>query len=260
MRKAFPAPFLAEGQADTQPMSLIDLLLPELEVAIAQSGPERRSDIALSVLDAFVRGVHRFSDQEIAVFDDILFRLAAEIELAAREKLAVGLAPIPRAPLKIIQQLASDDEIRVAGPILSESVRVDETVLAQTAKLKSQAHLVAVSRRRALSETITDILVERGNREVLLTVSKNLGARFSKLGYSRLVKRSEGDDMLATSVGLRSDLPPTLVVFLLTTASEAVCKKLMSERRYDEDTIREAIKAVTADGSGLVGSRSKTPS
>jgi uncharacterized protein (DUF2336 family) len=237
-------------------MSLIDLLLPELEVAIAQSAPKRRSDILLSVLDAFVRGVHRFSDEEIAVFDVILLRLVGEIELAAREKLALGLAPITRAPLKIIQQLASDDEIRVAGPVLSESVRVDETVLAQTANLKSQAHLVAVSRRRTLSEAITNILVERGNREVLLTVSKNLGARFSTSGFSRLVKRSEGDDMLATSVGMRSDPPPTLVVFLLTTASVAVRKKLMSEGRYDEDTIRQAIKAVTADGSGLGGSRS----
>jgi hypothetical protein len=71
-------------------MSLIDLLLPELEVAIAQSAPVRRSDILLSVLDAFARNVHRFSDAEIAVFDDILLRLAGEIELAAREKLALG--------------------------------------------------------------------------------------------------------------------------------------------------------------------------
>jgi uncharacterized protein (DUF2336 family) len=236
-------------------MTLIDSLLPELDVAIAQSAPQRRSDILLSILDAFVRGAPRFSDEEIAVFDDILLRLTAELEIAVREKLSVGLAPIPRAPLKVIWQLANDDEIRVAGPILSESIRLDENDLARIAKSKGQAHLVAVSRRRTLSETITEILVERGNREVLLTLSKNLGAKFSGLGFSRLIKRSEGDDILATNVGLRTDLPRSLVVFLLTTASMAVRNKLMNERRYDEDAVREAIRAVTANVNGSGGSR-----
>lgn len=228
-------------------MSLLNTLLPEFEIAIAQGSPKRRSDMLFSVLDIFVQSANRFSEEEIALFDDIIIRLASEIELAARERLASGLAPIARAPLKIIRLLACDDEIRVAQPILSQSVRVDETVLAQVARSKSQAHLVAIARRKSLSETITDILIERGNREVLLTVSTNLNAKFSASGFSGLVKRSEGDDTLATSVGLRSDLPRPLLIFLLKTASDVVRKKLVSERKYGSDEIRKAIRAVTGD-------------
>lgn len=232
-----------KGQADTPRMSSLNKLLPELELAIARGSPKRRSEMLFSVLDVFANGADRFSDDEIALFDDIIMRLAVEIEMAAREKLAQRLAPIAKAPLNIIHMLACDDEIRVARPILSDSVRIDETVLAQVAKSQSQAHLIAISQRKSLGEIITDILVERGNREVLLTVSKNLNAKFSTLGFSRLVKRSEGDDALAMIVGSRLDIPRPLLIILLTTASELAREKLMSERRYASDEIQEAIKA-----------------
>ena len=42
------------------------------------------------------------------------------------------------------------------------------------------------------------MLVERGDREVVHSVVKNVGARFSDAGFRMLVKRSAGDDDLAT--------------------------------------------------------------
>ena len=230
-------------------MSALNALFPELEIVVGQSSPKRRSDMLFSVLDLFAQGADQFSDEEIALFDDIIMRLASEIELATRERLAYRLAPVARAPRNVIRFLASDDEIRVARPILAESVRVDETVLAQVARSKSQAHLVAISQRQSLSESVTDILVERGNREVLLTASRNLNAKFSAAGFLRLIKRAEGHDMLAISVGSRPDLPRPLRIFFLTTASEVVRRKLIKEGRYGEDEIHEAIKVVTADVS-----------
>ena len=56
--------------------------------------------------------------------------------------------------------------------------------------------MLAISRRKVLAETVTDVLVERGNRDVALSAAQNTGAKFSEAGYIRLVKRSEGDDEL----------------------------------------------------------------
>ena len=63
----------------------------------------------------------------------------------------------------------------------------DETLIAG-ARTKSQEHLLAISRRKLLSEGVTDVLVERGNQEVVVSTAGNFGARFSEFGYSTLTR------------------------------------------------------------------------
>ena len=62
--------------------------------------------------------------------------------------LAQRLAPIPKAPPKIIHTLAFDDLIEVAAPVLSQSERLDDAALMENARNKSQGHLLAISNRK----------------------------------------------------------------------------------------------------------------
>ena len=47
---------------------------------------------------------------------------------------------------------------------------------------------LAISIRKVLSRAVTDVLVQRGNAEVVQSTVKNPGAEFSEKGYDRLVK------------------------------------------------------------------------
>jgi uncharacterized protein (DUF2336 family) len=87
--------------------------------------------------------------------------------------------------------------------VLSRSERLDDETLIETARNKSQAHLLAISIRRVLSGAVTDVLVLRGNDEVIHSTVNNPGAEFSERGFTRLVHRAEGDDSLATCLGMR---------------------------------------------------------
>ena len=87
--------------------------------------------------------------------------------------------------------------------MLSRSERLDDETLIETASSKSQAHLMAISTRRVLSGAVTDVLVQRGNDEVVHSAVGNPGAEFSEHGFSRLVDRAEGNDSLASCLGLR---------------------------------------------------------
>ena len=58
-----------------------------------------------------------------------------------------------------------------------------------------------------LSSAVTDVLVLRGNDEVIQSTVNNPGAQFTERGFNRLVNRAEGDDNLATCVGLRPNIP-----------------------------------------------------
>jgi uncharacterized protein (DUF2336 family) len=220
-------------------------LLNQVEDAMASGSAARRGKIVRHVTDLFIVGSAQCSEQEIALFDDVLTRLAAEIEISARALLAVRLAPVENAPPRIIRALAFDQEIDVAGPVLEQSARLDDSALVENARHMGQAHLLAISRRQALSELVTDVLVERGDQQVVLSAAENRGAKFSVSGFSVMVRRADGDDRLAASVGARPEIPPHLFNKLLAKASQAVRVKLEAAHPEAVREVRDAVAEVT---------------
>lgn len=217
----------AEEAAGEQ-QSLID----ELETAVASGSSGQHAATVRRIVDLFLSSAIRYSDEQIALFDDVIARLARDIEVAARAELSARLAPLTRAPPNVIRMFAFDVAIEVAGPVLRQSPCLDEATLVDVATRMRQSHLLALSQRDTLSPPVTDILVDRGDRHVLGSVAANKGARFSDTGFSELVKRSQGDDDLAAAVGLRSDLPRHLFLRLLAKASDVVRMKL--EESYSQ--------------------------
>src|SRR6185437_4228242 len=98
-----------------------------------------------------------------------------------------------------------------------------------------------------------DLLVAQGDYEVLRSVARNEGARFSQTGYGRLVERSINDDDLAVSVGLRKDISKEHFRALVSRASEAVSKKLAA----DNPAIADEVNRVLADLTGRAVGGSK---
>jgi uncharacterized protein (DUF2336 family) len=206
----------------THTASLID----ELERALACGTTEQRLQALWRITDLFITGATRYTGEQIDLFDDVICKLAAAIETKARAKLASRLAPVPQAPTRLMRTLAFDDDIEVAQPILVESDRLEDGDLIDNANTKSQRHLYAIAQRRSLSEGVTDVLVNRGDQKVVHSVAKNSGARFSDAGFRMLVKRSIGDDVLATQVGRRPDIPRQHFLALLDKASSSVRERL----------------------------------
>lgn len=216
--------------------------ISELEHAIANGSAERRSQILQRITDLFVLGSARFSDDDIALFDDVIGRLAAKIEQSAQVLLATRLAPIANSPPKTIRTLAFNDAIEVAGPVLSQSGRLDDATLVELASQKGQGHLLAMTRRPSLSEAVTTVLVKRGDRDVVIGVIGNKGARFSDVGFAMLVQRSENDDGLAACLGARPDIPPHMLLTLVARASETVRVKLEAANPSAREAVRLAVR------------------
>lgn len=220
-------------------------LLDELQSALAHGTVARRVETLRRVTDLFVNGAVDFSDEQITLFDDVFQCLMMHIETSARALLASRLAPIDTAPPRTIRTLAFDDVIEIAGPVLSKSERLDDEILIETARSKSQAHLMAISTRRVLSGAVTDVLVLRGNDEVIQNTVNNPGAEFTERGFTRLVSRAEGDDNLATCVGLRPTLPRHLYLKLLAKASATVRARLEAADPQHAGEVPDAVHEVT---------------
>jgi uncharacterized protein (DUF2336 family) len=127
-----------------------------------------------------------------------------------------------------MRKLAHDDDIAVAGPVLTQSVRLQENDLVDIAKTMGQAHLNAIAGREGIGEAVTDVLVRRGDDEVVRNVADNPSAKLSEGGFSALVRRAEGDGTLAEKVGQRHDIPPHLFRDLLVRATAVVQQRLLA--------------------------------
>jgi uncharacterized protein (DUF2336 family) len=209
-------------------MSASASLIPELEDVIQNGSYARRAETVRRIANLFIDGAPAFNEGHIGVFDDVLCRLVVEIEKKARAEMARSLAPIANAPGELMRQLAHDDDIMVAGPVIAQSPRLAETDLVSIAQTKGQAHLFAISGREGIGEAVTDVLVRRGDPEVVRNVADNKSAKISDGGFVTLVKRAEDDGVLAEKVGLRPDIPPRLFRELLVRATAVVQQRLLA--------------------------------
>lgn len=230
-------------------MGMPQSIIVELEEAIHSGSQDRRVETLRRITDLFLSESDHLGEEQIGVFDQVLGHLIDKIETKARVELSERIGPVPNGPKDVLRRLASDDEIAVAGPILTQSKQLTNADLVEIANKQGQQHLLAIAGRDALGEAVTDVLVNRGGREVKYRLADNAGAAFSESGYGTLVKSAADDDELTEKIGMRIDLPPALIKVLLSKATDAVAARLLE--RAPAET-RAAIQKTVAKISGDV--------
>ena len=230
-------------------MSLERSLLVELEATFADGSADRKAEILRRVTDLFLAGANNYSDEQVSLFDGVILRLAEKIEMQARAELANRLAPVENAPPTTVRRLAHDPAMEVAGPILTQSTRLTDDDLKAIAEDSSrkdcQDRLFAISKRATLSEHVSDVLVARGNRDVVLSVTHNAGASISDASYGKLVDRSIDDEVLAICVGMRKDIPRKHFHTLISKASRVVFEKLAAGNPAAAGEVQRVLTSIT---------------
>ncbi|WP_024516152.1 DUF2336 domain-containing protein [Bradyrhizobium sp. Tv2a-2] len=226
-------------------MDAYEGLLDQLEDAVGSGSLSRRADVLRRVTDLFMSASGSFSEPQLELFDEVMTRLVQGVELAARAAFGSRLASAVDAPLNIIKMLAFDPAIEVAGPVLSQSTRVTEQMLVENARTMSQDHLLAISRRMEVNESVTDVLLARGNPAVVASTAENSGSRFSGNGFSTLVDKALKDNRLALCVWSRPDIPRHEVVSLFQRVSDEVRAALEAAKPRQAHQIRAAVAAAS---------------
>lgn len=229
-------------------MAVATTLIPELDEIIKYGDPKRRAEAARRIAELFLKGAANFRSDHVDLFDGILIDLVPHAEIAARAGLAERLSALANAPRALVGQLARENEISIAGPLLRRSPVIDAQVLLEIARIKGQGHLLAISERPMLSPDLTDVIVHRGDREVVRRAAGNAGAEFSRAGYSTLIRRAGQDGVLTLAVGQRDDLTAQQLKDLLAGSIDVVRRRLFEMVKPDRQA---AIKQAMSDISGL---------
>lgn len=212
-------------------------------IDVAREGStEKRADLLREITDVFMAAPDRYTSAEMQHFDVILSKVTESVEIALRVEIAEKLADTPNAPRNLVRQLAHD-EIMVAQPILERSPALSEEDLIRVIRQRTQDHMKAISRRRDVSPTISAELVERGDKDVLMTLAENQRARFANETMTKLVEHSRSIPELQTPLTERYDLPANLLTQMYFFVSSALKREILKRSDLlDPALIDEAIE------------------
>jgi uncharacterized protein (DUF2336 family) len=223
-----------------------------------------RSDASRGELFAIIGDLFHDKDailtaQERAIMTDILRKLIGEVERSVRRTLALKLADAPGLPREVAVLLANED-IDIASPILMRSPVIEDLDLIEIIRRRSLEHALAVAMRRDLSTTVTDVLVETGNSDVIRLLLENQTARISDATLAYLVEQSRSVDEFQEPLVRRQDLPPELARRLVMWVSAALRSSLISRFSIDPDVLDDHLEPVARDEAQVSAAQGETES
>lgn len=182
------------------------------------------------------------SEREHALVTSILSKLLTEIETTLRQNLAEELAELEDAPHDLINLLAND-EIEVARPILFKSHILAEPDLIEIIQNRSKEHLLVIAERDDISTTVSDLLINYGDEDVVSHLIENGDAEISRESMEYLVEESKRIDRFQEPLIARHDIPKDLAHKMFWWVSAALRRSILENFEIDELDLNEKLVA-----------------
>jgi uncharacterized protein (DUF2336 family) len=179
------------------------------EMADSASGDARRR-VLRQIADSFRPENAALADIDCAGLDKILSAILSELTIAIRTELSryIGASPMP---FNSTARNLAMDEIAVARPVLERSAALSDGDLLEIIAHKSQEHLMAVTKRPAISEQVSGALVEHGEDHVVVSLLDNASAKIDHPTYEKIAVRAEASVVLQGPLVKRSTVPLDLL-------------------------------------------------
>ena len=213
----------------------------EILVALARdrSAPARRAlvEAVTEIPEATDEGT---SQRERKLMFDILRRLVHEAEMVVRRTISVRLSEMDDAPRDLVRVLAND-KIEIAYPILTKSGALEDDDLAEVIEHRTFEHQLAVAIRSNISETVTDALVDTGDKNVIKCLLQNTTSEISRATMEYLVEQSEREDIFREPLVRREDLGKDLAERMYLWVSQSLREVIVQDWDIDERTVERLI-------------------
>lgn len=184
----------------------------------------------------------KLGSREIIIAEQIFRLLLRDTEVNVRASLAQYVKDSASIPRDIVMSLARDVE-EVSLPILQFSEVLTDDDLIELIHAKDEiTRYLAISRRRLVSDTVSDKLVEKGNDEVISALVNNSGAIISETGYSRIIDTYGKNELLMQAVSQRSFLPAATVEKMIRVVSTSLAETLKQKHKAPAETIEREVE------------------
>jgi len=209
-------------------------------MARGRSSGQRRQ-LFQSIADLLRTDAAGMTDQERLLIEDILARLIDDVEADLRRQLAETLAETGLSMPSLTRLLIQDD-IAIARPLLEHSTLLHDDDLIALIRQRGDEHRMLVAMRPALSEAVSDALVEYASADVITTLLCNRDAALSRQALAYLVAESRRIDQFRKPLLARADLPAPLAYRLYWWVSGALRRHILERFELDEAMLQTAIR------------------
>ena len=194
--------------ADSNPGAPRGAKAPASALAAEEAAHRRaRGLIAERLADIVTWPATRISPHERQLAGDILITLLRTADVGLRAACAKRMAMIVDAP-KVVLRFLARDVIEVAEPLLETAPGFDDSDIVASIAAGTPAHWAALARRRNLSETVTEALIQTGDPTVIETVLRNAFTKLSGAGVDMIVSLSRQYPRLAPALLTREEMKP----------------------------------------------------
>lgn len=161
-----------------------------------------------------------------------------------RQILSETLKDVANAPPELIRQLAQDTAIEVASPILEFSpVLTDEDLLEIIESGPVKGAVGAISRRSAVSESVSDAVVDTNDTDAIAELLSNSSAQIREETLDSLVEQAENIELWQAPLVGRPQLPSQAATRLALFVADNLLDVLQARTDLDAETL-EAVKSV----------------
>jgi len=224
--------------------------LAPLELSVPHAA-QARSALVARLCEIVSWPESRLQVYERQLAADILVGLLRTSNIELRRRCALGLVRVTDAPKGLLRYLARD-EISVALPLLENGAGFDDSDLVATVRAGVATHWLAIARRRHLTESVTDALIQTGDTPTIEAVLKNQGARLSTQGVDLIVARSRQAAGLPALLVARNEIRPTQALGLFWWAGfEArlhILRRFAVDRNVLIQELGDVFKLAAAEG------------
>ena len=164
---------------------------------------------------------------ELQQFDKLLATVATDYSVDVRAQIS-RLVASGGSFNQSAQHFALDD-IEVARHVLENSSVLTEATLLKVIDQKSPDHLMAVTKRQAISPVISHALVEKGSDEVVTSLLQNRRAEIAPMTFDAVARRAENAPVLHGPLIHRADVPVDLLNVLYMKVESDLRKEIIAK-------------------------------
>lgn len=233
---------------------------PEVRHAIAANArTPRQADVLLardrddSVRDALVRKIIQLAphlqagqlSQIEKMTEECLEALARDHATEIREILSDALKSLPNAPHSVINALARDVELSVAGPVLQHSPILTEEDLLDIIMMGPVAGAMScIASRVDVSAAVADAIARSDDEAAITSLLANNSAQIREETLDRILDQAPSHEPWHAPLVRRPRLPARAVARLATFVADNLLKALQERTDLDPEAIRQLTDVV----------------
>ena len=185
-----------------------------------------RRALAKRLADVICIPESQLAPQERHMAGDVLVEMLRNADIELREGVAKRLVMLNEAPRTILVILAKDD-IQVAQHVLEKTKSLTDSDLIQIARKVSSKHRKVIAMRRNITDSVSDVLVEFMEEEVVETLLSNPGSNFSETAIQRILTMSRSHEPYVKLLLTRKELRPSHGLTMFWWANSPERRKLL---------------------------------